>query len=133
MVAALAAVLGCGAVVAVLLDPNAGAGFAAVALTVSWLGALALAAVLLLPVLVARTLRGMRPQWPGRRALAAALAVGGLVALPVHHHFYDDASLAAAGGGVGACHGILPLAQVVHDAVADEPRGELYYFASCND
>ena len=70
-------------------------------------------------------------------ALAAVLAcgavvAGGLATFPVYIHFYDDASLAAVGGGVGACHGILPLSQVVRKSV-DEPYGELYHFAACDE
>jgi hypothetical protein len=128
VVAALAAVLACGAVVAVLEDPNADAGFAVFAFVLSWLAALVIAAVLLVPVVVVR-----RIGRPSAGALAAALVAGGLVTFPVYAHFYEDASLAAEGGGVGACHGILPLAQLVRYGVADETYGGLYYFASCND
>ena len=126
--------LACGAVVAVLIDPNAEAGFAVLAFAVSWLGALAIAALLLVPLVAVRASRGGRPPWPpSRRALVVMLVAGGLVTFPVHAHFYNDATLAAVGDGVRACHGILPLAAVVRDGVADEPYGELYYFAACDD
>ena len=75
----------------------------------------------------------VRPPWPSRGALAAALVAGGLATFPVYTDFYTDASLAAEGGGVGACSGILPLAQLVHNGLAGEPYAELYYFAACND
>jgi hypothetical protein len=91
MVAALAAVRACGAVVAVLVDPNAEAGFAVFALVLSWLAAVAIAVVLLVPVVVVRALRGIRPTRPSDGALAAAFVVGGLVTFPVYTHFYDDA------------------------------------------
>jgi hypothetical protein len=133
MVATLPAVLACGAVVAVLVNPDAEAMFAPFAFVLSSIAALAIAAVLLMPVVVVRALTGIRPAWPSGRALATALVAGGLVTFPVYSHFYADASLAAVGSGVGSCNGILPLAQVVRNSVADEPYGEFYYFASCDD
>jgi hypothetical protein len=132
MVAALAAALAFGMVVATLEEPNKAAG-AVYAFVAGWLVALAIAALLLAPVVAVRAARGVRPPWPSRGALAAALVAGGLVMFPEYTDFYIDASLAAEGGGVGACTGILPLAQLVHDSIADEPYAELYYFASCND
>jgi hypothetical protein len=127
MAAALAAALACGAVVAVLMDPNAEAGFVVILFLLSFLGALVIAAAIVAPLAIVRRRR------PGGAALAVALTAGGLVTFPVHNHFYDDASFAAEGGGVGACHGILPLAQAVRDDFAHEPYGRLYYFASCNE
>ena len=132
MVAALAAALAFGMVVATLEEPNKAAG-AVYAFLAGWLVAMAIAAVLLVPVVAVRAARGIRPRRPGRGAVAAALVAGGLVMFPVYTDFYTEASLAAEGGGVGACTGILPLAQVAHNAIADEPYAGLYYFASCND
>jgi hypothetical protein len=124
MVAGLAAALCFGGIVAALANPGKEIG-AAYAMVAAFLAALAIAAVF---TLLARAF-----QAPQTRAIAAALAVGGLIVFPVHAYFYTDARSAAEGGSIGRCSGILPLAQLVYHNVADETYGELYYFASCED
>jgi hypothetical protein len=57
MVAALALVLVCGAVVAVLMDPNAEAAYMVVPFVLPGLGALVIAAVLLAPFALVRRRR----------------------------------------------------------------------------
>ena len=126
MVAVLALALCSGAIVASLAAGTPG-GFFVVATVVSLVAALAIAALLVLPVVAVRRTR------PANGIIAAALIAGGLVTFPVSTNFYEDASLAAEGGGVGYCGGVLPLSQVVHNGVADEPYARLYYFAGCDD
>jgi hypothetical protein len=133
MVAALAAALCFGSIVASLADTGEPSPSAVVSAIVAIAGALAIAALLTVPVVAVQALRRGSSARPSRRVLATALVAGGLVTFPVYTNFYDDASLAAQGGGVGYCGGILPLAQVVRNSVADEPYGRIYYFASCDD
>ena len=103
-----------------------------VAAVVSLVAALAIAALLVAPVVAVRAFGG-RPARPPNGVIAAALVAGGLVTFPVCSNFYESARAAAEGGGVGYCGGVLPLSQVVHNRVADEPYGRLYYFAGCDD
>ena len=131
MVAALAVALCFGAIVASFAGDAPG-GFVVFAAVGSLLAALAIASLLIVPVVAVRALRG-RPARPPNGIIAAALVAGGLVTFPVYSNFYEDASLAAEGGGVGYCGGVLPLSQVVHYSFADEPYARLYYFAGCDD
>ena len=133
MVAVLAVALCFGAVVAVLADSGEptllAAGWATLG---SLVAALAIAALLSAPVALVRVLRGS-PARPPAGVIATALVVGGLMTFPVHSNFYEDASLAAEGGGVGYCGGSLPLSQVVYHRFAEKPYARLYYFAGCDD
>jgi hypothetical protein len=133
MLAALAIALLFGTIVASLAGDGETAGLAVVVVVLACLGAAVIAAALVALVAAVRGLQGRRPALPPRPVVAVALAVGGLVVFPVYSNFYDDAEFAAVGGGVGYCSGILPLAQVVHNAVADEPYARIYYSASCQD
>ena len=133
MVAALVVALSFGAIVASLAGDGEPAGYAVLIAVLACVTAVAIAAVLLVPVVAARALQRRSPARPPGRVVAAALVVGGLIVLPVYSNFYDDAEFAAVGGGVGYCGGILPLAQVVHNSIADEPYGAVYYSASCDD
>ena len=127
MVAALAVALCFGAVVAVLADSGEPAAVALWAWVGSIVVALAIAALIILPVAVVR--RGRPPDG----VIAAALVAGGLFTFPVYSNFYEDAGLAREGGGVGYCGGVVPLSQVVHYSFAEEPYARFYYFASCDD
>jgi hypothetical protein len=133
LVAALAVVLAGGAVVTTVADPHYGVGWAALVLFVSLLGAVLIAAVLLVPGVVVRDLRGRRPLRPGARACALALAVGGAVTFPVSADFDTDASAARADGGTGACSGSLPLAEAVQNRLTGFPYSRVFYLASCDD
>lgn len=48
---------------------------------------------------------------PSRPVIGAVLAVAGLLVFPVHRSFYEEREWAEAGGGVGHCSGIVPLAE----------------------
>jgi hypothetical protein len=132
MVAVLAVALSFGAIVAVLADSGEPAAVALWAAVGSLVAALAIAALLTGLVAIVRVLLGS-PARPPNGMIAAALVVGGLVTFPVYSNFYEDASLAAVGGGVGYCGGVVPLSQVAYYSVADEPYARVYYFASCDD
>jgi len=133
MVAALAIALSIGAIVASLVGDGEAAGFAVLAAVVAWVTAVVIAAVLIGPVVAVRVLQRRSRVRPPGRVLAAALVVGGLIVFPVYSNFYDDAHWAAVGGGVGYCSGIVPLAQVAHNRIADEPYSAVYYSAGCQD
>jgi len=131
MVAALAGALCFGAIVATFAAQKS-------ALLVLWatvgglVGALAIAAMLIVAIVAGQALAGRR-RGPSRGVIAGALIVGGLVMFPVHQHFYDDAEAAAVGGPTGRCSGVLTLAQVVRNSIKDEVYGEISYIASCED
>jgi hypothetical protein len=128
MVAALAAALGLGAIVAAFAS-DAPAGFAPVATVVSLLVAIVIAALLVAGVVAIRALAGRRADVPRGLVIAAALAAGGLVVFPVHSsNFYTEEA-----GEAGDCEGVLPLAQALQNRVADDAYAPVSYFAGCED
>ncbi len=115
MLASLAAVL---AAASVLIAARADALFAwaLVIAAILWLGACRDRGRAADPVRVGAA------RAPGLPVIGVALTLGALLAFPVHRSYYEERYWAEQGGGVGRCHGIVPLAEAVR-----MDRSELRY------
>jgi hypothetical protein len=133
MLAVLAAVLSFGALIAVLSGWGLPLGFAVVVSAMAWVGAVAVAVLVLIPVTAVRALLPGTAAWPPRWMVAAALAFGAFLFYPVNGHFYENAVLAEEGGGSGRCVGILPLPQAIQRHAADSEYARFSFAMGCDD
>jgi hypothetical protein len=127
MLAMLAAVLAAGTAAAMRAQTQ-DAGIAMIFGVALFLIALALAAVIVFPIMVVRRLlgHGPRPPWP---VFAAAFAIAAALLFPVHGEFERSDSADEAGGG---CSGIMPLPEALQNELADGGPAR-HYVAACAD
>ena len=132
MLAALAVTLAIGATVATAL-PELTALVIPVLTVLTLLLAVAIAGVLIAPVVATRSLRRRKFAPPVTWWLAVVLAVGAVIVFPVNDRYYTERDWAAARSQVGLCDGVVPLAELVQNRLAGDRYASWYYTGGCND
>ncbi len=126
MLASLAAVL-TAATVVVAARAEALFAWALIVAAILWLGAVVIAGALVIPFALRR--RGR----PSSAVLGVALALAALVAFPVQRSYYAERYWAELGGGVGRCHGVVPLAEAVRMDRSELQYTPVAFSFGCND
>ena len=95
--------------------------------------AVVIAGVLIAAVAAVCSLRRGRLVSPGAWWLAVALVVGAVIVFPMNDRYYPECARAVVGSQVGLCDGVLPLAELLQNRLANDRYARWYYTGGCND